>query len=68
VLLWTEEAANWTRRAAEQGYPLAETDLGNLYEQGKGVSPDYVTAYIWYSLGAADGDHRASLGLKPFPN
>jgi TPR repeat protein len=39
------EAAKWTMRAAEHGYAFAETDLGYLYEQGKGVPLYYLAAY-----------------------
>lgn len=59
-----EQAAKWTRRAAEHGYVIAKTDLGYLYEQGTGVPLDYVSAYMWYSLGASGGDPRASGELK----
>jgi len=58
------EAAKWTRRAAEQGYALAETDFGYFYEQGKGVPLDYVTAYMWSSAGTAAGDDRASTRIR----
>ena len=51
-------------RAAEQGYALAETDLGYLYEQGKGVPLDYVAAYTWYSVGVAGGDNRGIARMK----
>jgi TPR repeat protein len=37
---------------------VAETDLGYLYEQGKGVPLDYVIAYKWYRVGVAGGDSR----------
>ena len=47
-------------RAAEQGYAQAQINLGDLYAEGKGVSLDYVTAYMWYSLGSA-GDRRAAI-------
>ena len=36
--------------------PSAETNLAYLYEQGKGLPLDYVTAYIWYSRALAAGD------------
>jgi len=39
------EAAKWIMRAAEHGYAFAETDLGYLYEQGKGVPLYYLAAY-----------------------
>ena len=45
--------------AAEQGYAQAQVNLGDLYVEGKGVSLDYVAAYMLYSLGSA-GDPRAA--------
>jgi TPR repeat protein len=47
-----EEAAKWMRRAAEQGYAQAQTNLGCLFERGEGVPLEYVSAYMWYSLGS----------------
>jgi TPR repeat protein len=37
-------------------------NLGDLYVEGKDASFDYVTAYMWYSLGSA-GDPRAAVRL-----
>ena len=48
---------------AEQGYAQAQINLGDLYAEGKGVSLDYVTAYMWYSLGSA-GDPCAAIKIK----
>jgi TPR repeat protein len=53
------EAARLARLAAEQGYPPAETDLGFLYEHGKGVPLDYVSAYSWYSKAIEAGEASA---------
>jgi hypothetical protein len=44
------EAANWFRSAAEQGYPRAQYELGQLYEKGLGVIQDYVQAHTWMTL------------------
>ena len=59
------EAFKWMRRTAEQGYARAPINLGDLYVEGKGVSLDYVNAYMWYSLGSA-GDPRAAIKIKEF--
>jgi TPR repeat protein len=53
------EAANWYRKAAEQGLSTAQTNLGNLYSGGRGVPLDRVHAYMWLSLAAARGDPNA---------
>ena len=50
-------------RAAEHGYARAQVNLGDLYAAGKGVSLDYVSAYVWYSLGST-GDSRAAGRIK----
>jgi uncharacterized caspase-like protein len=41
-------AAQWYRKAAEQGYARAQINLGNLYEKGLGVKRDPATALNWY--------------------
>jgi TPR repeat protein len=58
------EAARLVRLAVQQGLPSAETSLGFLYEQGKGVPLDYVSAYTWYSLAMAAGNQAAADGRK----
>lgn len=44
------EAAKWWHMAAEQGCIDAAYALGLMYEQGNGVTRNYVTAYMWYRL------------------
>ena len=41
------------RLAADQGDALAQTILGNMYRDGRGVVQDYVQAHMWYNLAAA---------------
>ena len=48
-------AVYWLRLSAHQGNDLAQRKLGLMYERGDGVLQDYVQAYKWYSLGAANG-------------
>ena len=47
------EAVKWFRRAAEQGNAIAQNNLGVFYENGVGVPIDYVEAYKWLNLAAA---------------
>ena len=47
------EALRLFRLAAEQGHWVAQQDLGSMYENGQGVPKDYVLAYMWYNLAAA---------------
>ncbi len=44
------EAAEWYRKAADQGVAKAQKELGNLYAKGRGVPRDYEEAYFWLSL------------------
>jgi localization factor PodJL len=47
------QAAQWFRRAAEQGYAKAQNNLGVMYEHGRGVPQDSIQAHLWYNLAAA---------------
>ena len=44
---------------AEKGDARAQYNLGSMYEEGKGVPKDVVTAYAWYNIAAANGDEYA---------
>ena len=41
------EAVRWYRRAAEQGHPAAQYELGSAYFNGYGVEQDAVNAVMW---------------------
>ena len=47
------EAVRWTRKAANQGNALGQTNLGVMYGKGRGVPQDYVQAHIWFNLAAS---------------
>ena len=47
------------RQAAEQGDASAQFTLGGMYANGEGVLEDYVQAYAWYILAAAQGEEHA---------
>jgi len=49
------------RLAAEQGHEFAQQDLGSMHENGRGVPKDYVLAYMWSNLAAAQGNIPAGL-------
>jgi TPR repeat protein len=53
------EAMRWWRRAAEQGLAEAQTNLGNMYNNGEGVPQDSVLAHMWLNLAAAQGQEEA---------
>jgi TPR repeat protein len=46
---------SWYRKAAEQGFAVAQGDLGTMYARGDGVQRDYVLAYMWFNLAAERG-------------
>jgi len=50
----------WFRKAAEQGNSFAQGKLGAAYEEGRGVPKDYVKAYMWLILAAAQGERGIS--------
>ena len=50
------EAAKWWRKAAGQGCPDAQYNLGVVYRASRGVPQDYVQAHMWFNLSAAHGD------------
>jgi TPR repeat protein len=46
------KAVEWMRKAAVQGYFLAQLSLGVRYADGNGVPRDLVEGFTWLSLGA----------------
>ncbi|KAF9084303.1 hypothetical protein BGX23_010659 [Mortierella sp. AD031] len=48
---------SWTgnRKAADQGYAAARRNIGDLYENGRGVTQDYSQAMEWYKKAADQG-------------
>src|SRR5262252_6842177 len=50
---------------AQQGFVLAQFNLGLMYQQGQGVSQDYGQAMQWYRRAAEQGyaEAQAMLGL-----
>ncbi len=47
------KAVGWWRKAAEQGRPEAQNNLGLEYDKGQGVPQDYAQAHMWYNLAAS---------------
>ena len=50
-----EKAAEWYRKAADQGYHWAQDNLGDLYRDGKGVPQSDLAAAEWYRKAADQG-------------
>ena len=59
MLLWCFQGDRCAqnRLAAEQGYALAQYNLGVKYAQGRGVPANYSIAHMWLNI-------AASLGFK----
>jgi Sel1 repeat len=51
------------RKAADQGDAAAQTNLGNLYYTGQGVTKDYGQAAVWYRKAAEQGYADAQSNL-----
>lgn len=48
---------------AEGGDPEAQTYVGEIYEKGLGIRPDYRAAGLWYRRAANQGFSRAQINL-----
>ena len=58
-----EKAAEWYRRAAEQGDADAQFNLGDCYECGTGVELSTKLAAKWYRFAAEQGHKDAKAAL-----
>jgi TPR repeat protein len=56
-------AVGWYRKSADQGDAEAQSDLGYMYAEGKGVPQDYTEAVRWYHKAADQGYARGQDGL-----
>jgi TPR repeat protein len=57
------QACAWYWKAARQGHPNAQNDVGNCYENGIGVAKDPAQAVWWYSQAAQQGNLPAESNL-----
>jgi TPR repeat protein len=58
-----EDAAQWFRKAAEQGHAIAQNNLGAMYDKGMGVAQSDVEAVNWYRKAAEQGLAKAQFNL-----
>ena len=58
-----EEAKKWYYKAAEQGDPFAQNNLGMMYNRGKGVRKNFHLAEQWLLKAAEKGDAIAQINL-----
>jgi TPR repeat protein len=56
------EAVTWIRKAAEQGFALAQNTLAAWYKVGKGVAQDHAEAAKWFRRAAEQGNAQNNLG------
>lgn len=57
----------WVRKAADQGDPGEQFNLGSFYFNGWAVPKDNAQARLWYSKAAAQGSKAAETVLKKMP-
>jgi TPR repeat protein len=62
----TAEAVAWFRKAAAQGAPSAEFQMGQLYDFGFGVAQDDRLALDWYRKAAGHGSAAAERSVGDF--
>jgi TPR repeat protein len=58
-----ETGLGWTRKAAAQGDPEAQTALGTAYLEGRGVKLDYAEAMNWFIKAAEQEDSSAQRSI-----
>ncbi|MCZ6807784.1 MAG: tetratricopeptide repeat protein [Deltaproteobacteria bacterium] len=58
-----EKAAEWYRRAAEQGDPRGQIALAARYDVGRGVPVDVAAATQWYERSASSGNAIAQFAM-----
>ncbi|MBR4985961.1 MAG: sel1 repeat family protein, partial [Proteobacteria bacterium] len=58
------QAAEWYRKAAEQGLGVAQYSLGLLYQKGEGVAQDKAQAVEWIRKAAEQGYSDAVVALQ----
>lgn len=63
VTLSRATAAEWYRKAADQGDADAQYKLGVFYENGYGVIKDEAQAMQWYKKAADQGNEKAKSAI-----
>lgn len=57
------QSAYWFKKAADQGDPGAQNELGYLYIWGIGVERDEARAFKWFARASGSGSQQAKLNL-----
>jgi TPR repeat protein len=46
----------WLCRAADQGHPSAQYEVGRLLQTGEEIRTNVISAYVWYRLAEENGN------------
>jgi TPR repeat protein len=58
------QAVSWFQKAADRGYAEAQSDLGEMYANGRGgLAKDDAQAVSWYQKAAAQGYTQANVAI-----
>ena len=60
-----KEAIKWWKKAAFNGYELAQHKLGQTYMRGVGVLKDKILAHMWFNIAASNGMETAA-GMRDY--
>ena len=58
-----KQAFYWFKKTANQGFALAQLELGVMYDKGQGFPQDYKQAVYWYKKSANQGNAEAQYNL-----
>ena len=59
-----KEAVKWYRLSADQGYALAQNNLGLMYASSRGVLQDEKKAHMWWNIAYANGHDKADHNIN----
>ena len=57
-------AAKWYLASAKQGYRKSQRRLGTMYALGYGMPKNYIKAYAWFKISAAQQSPKAISNLR----
>ena len=58
------QAADWYRKAAEQGHSRARSELGNLYLNGRGVPKNVIEGTAWAALSSMNEARKYNIRIS----
>ena len=57
-------AAKWYLESAKKGYRKSQRRLGTMYALGYGLPKNYIKAYAWFRISAAQKSPKARSNLR----